>query len=266
MQTRLTQPVTYSFCINDERIILNEYLEKKCTITFLNEIICQSCNATTKKSYNQGFCYQCFMKLAACDTCIMSPEKCHFFEGTCREPEWGEKFCMQSHYVYLANSSGVKVGITRGTQVPTRWIDQGAIQALPILKVQTRQQSGLFESLFKQHLNDKTNWRAMLKNEVSACDLGAVRDALFTTCAEDIEALTQKFGFLNVQKIKNVDVTEIDYPVLEYPAKVTSLNLEKLGKVEGVLKGIKGQYLILEHGVINIRNLTGYHIQLEIDA
>ena len=191
----------------------------------------------------------------------MSPEKCHYHLGTCREPEWGEQFCMTDHFVYLANSSGVKVGITRGSQIPTRWMDQGAIQALPIFRVSTRQQSGLVEVVFKNHVADKTNWRKMLKGEVDIIDLAEKRSELFQLCKDEITALQDEYGVQSIQMIDDADVVTIDYPVQEFPTKVTSMNFDKKPEIEGVLKGIKGQYLIMDIGVLNIRKFGGYHIE-----
>ena len=143
-------PVTYQLPLDEQRLPLNGLLGESIRMTFTGEIHCIHCGRRSNKSFNQGYCYPCFSKLAQCDSCIVSPEKCHYFEGTCREPDWADSHCMVDHIVYLANSSGVKVGITRETQLPTRWIDQGAVQALPILRVKTRQQSGLVETALKQ--------------------------------------------------------------------------------------------------------------------
>ncbi len=192
-------------------------------------------------------------RLAQCDLCIMSPERCHFEAGTCREPEWGQKFCMTDHVVYLANSSGIKVGITRATQLPTRWLDQGASQALPIMRVATRQQSGFVEDLFRSQVADKTNWRALLKGDAAAVDLAQVRDQLFESCAEGLQGLQQRFGLQAIQTIADVEPLEIRYPVEQYPAKIVSFNLDKNPIAEGTLLGIKGQYLIFDTGVINVR-------------
>ena len=167
---------------------------------------------------------------------------------------------MQDHYVYLANSSGVKVGITRGTQIPTRWMDQGAIQAIPIFRVSNRLQSGAVEVIFKKHVADKTNWRKMLKGEVEFIDLGKERDRLFAECEADIVQLQDQYGLQAIQTIGDAEAVAINYPVLEYPTKVTSMNFDKQADVEGRLMGIKGQYLILDTGVINIRKFAGYHI------
>ena len=138
MPAEAGDPVAYNLAIGDKRITLNDLIGHKVRLNFDGVIRCIHCDRTTKKSFNQGYCYPCFRKLAACDSCIMSPEKCHYHLGTCREPEWGEANCMVEHVVYLANSSGLKVGITRATQVPTRWIDQGAVTAIPMLRVASR--------------------------------------------------------------------------------------------------------------------------------
>jgi len=135
--------VNYQLPIGDQLLPLNEVIGETLTLTYHDAINCSHCGNKTKKSYSQGHCFVCMRKLAQCDMCIMKPETCHFEQGTCREPEWAEQHCMTAHYVYLANTSGLKVGITRHTQIPTRWIDQGATQALPIFKVSTRLQSGL---------------------------------------------------------------------------------------------------------------------------
>lgn len=257
----------YSLVLDNNKYALNQYLDKpntKITIEFNNEINCIYCERAIKKTFNQGYCFPCFRSLARCDSCIMSPEKCHFHLGTCREPEWGEKNCMIHHVVYLANSSGLKVGLTRETQIPTRWIDQGATQALVIAKVSSRYQAGLLETACKQYLNDKTNWRAMLKNEVEAVDLYQARENLLRKIEEELSDLQMQFNNNQISWQDDEKIMEICYPVLEYPEKVKSFNLDKTDKVEGVLHGIKGQYLILDTGVINIRKHTGYKVNVSI--
>lgn len=265
MHTELEAPVQYRLPVGDERVALNPLLGERIQLRYAGTITCSHCGRATRKSFNQGHCYPCFQKLAQCDSCIVSPEKCHYFEGTCREPEWADAHCMQPHIVYLANSSGLKVGITRGTQVPTRWIDQGAVQALPILSVQTRQQSGFVETLFKRHVADKTNWRAMLKGQVDAIDLAAERDRLLGECAQELQALQERFGVQAVQVLEGAEMVAIDYPVLQHPSKVVSLDLDKNPLVEGRLLGIKGQYLMLDTGVINIRKYGAYHVTFSAD-
>ncbi len=260
MSSSLDKPVAYTLRVGDQSVPLNGYLGKQIKIEFTGQISCENCGRKTKKSFSQGYCYPCMMKLAACDACIMSPEKCHYAAGTCREPEWGETFCMQEHIVYLANSSGLKVGITRGTQVPTRWIDQGAAQAVPIYRVATRHLSGLVEVVFKNHVNDRTNWRTMLKEDAPLIDLQAERDELFARLERDIASLRDAFIESAPTQLPNEQVVELNYPVLQYPSKVTSLNLEKTPVIEGVLLGIKGQYLLLDTGCINLRKYTSYHV------
>lgn len=262
MQTRLEEPVTYKLPLGEEEIAMNPLLEKTIKLEYSGNIFCVHCGRKSNKSFNQGYCYPCFQKLAQCDSCIIHPEKCHFDQGTCREPYWGEKFCMQDHIVYLANSSGLKVGITRGTQVPTRWIDQGATQALAIVRVRSRLQSGALEVIFKQHVADKTNWRDMLKGDATPLDLKKESEVLLAECANDIKELEDKFGSLAFSVINGIDTQEIHYPVVQYLEKISSFNFDKNPVVEGKLMGIKGQYLIFEDGVINMRRFSGYEVEI----
>jgi hypothetical protein len=199
-------------------------------------------------------------KLAQCDMCIMAPERCHYDAGTCREPAWGEQFCMTDHVVYLANSSGIKVGITRATQLPTRWLDQGASQALPIMRVATRQQSGLVEDVLRSQVPDRTNWRTLLKGDAEVLDLPAIREQIFDACADGIRTLQERFGLQAIQPLPQAEVVEMRYPVEAYPKKIVSFNLDKDPIAEGTLLGIKGQYLIFDTGVINIRKYTAYQL------
>jgi hypothetical protein len=261
MHTRLESPVAYQLPLGDTLVALNEHLGQPIRLNFSGDINCLHCGRKTKKSFNQGYCYPCFTRLPQCDSCIVKPEKCHFHEGTCRDPAWGERHCFQPHVVYLANSSGVKVGITRGEQVPTRWMDQGAIQALPILEVDNRLHSGLIEQIIAAHVSDKTNWRTMLKGQVEPIDLIAERDRLLQLCALQLDALRDQYGPDAIRAL-DAQVVDIEYPVLEYPTKVATHNFDKNPEVTGVLLGIKGQYLILDTGVINIRKFAAYNVQL----
>ena len=264
MASRLADPVEYHLPIGDEQVALNPFLEHRLTLRYAGVITCIACGARTKRSFSQGYCYPCCMRLAQCDLCIVRPETCHYHLGTCREPEWGEQHCMIPHYVYLANASGLKVGITRTSQVPTRWIDQGATQALAILKVQTRRQSGLMEAALKQYVADKTNWQAMLKGQAASVDLVQQRDVLLERVGEAIQAVKEQFEG-PVVEVLDEQTVDIAYPVLQYPQKVRSFNLDKNPEAEGTLQGVKGQYLIFDTGVINIRKYTGYHLTLQID-
>jgi len=254
----------YQMVLGQQHIAMQPFIGQSIQLNFEGEIHCQACDRLTKKSYSGGFCFPCSQNLAQCDLCMMKPETCHFSAGTCREPEWGESVCMQDHIVYLANSSGIKVGITRFNQMPTRWIDQGAIQALPIFRVQSRYQSGLVEVTFKNHVSDRTDWRKMLKGLAEPVDLVATRDQLMTECKAEIEALQQRFGEQAIKPIVDESILTIDYPVQTYPEKVKSLNFDKTPEITGVLQGIKGQYLILDTGVLNIRKFSGYQITMVV--
>ncbi len=261
MNTTLNSPVSYQLPVNDQLIDLNPLIGKPISLKYSGQIFCVHCNRLTKKSFNQGYCYPCFKSLAQCDMCIMKPEPCHYAKGTCREPEWGEEFCFQPHFVYLANSSGLKVGITRQSQIPTRWIDQGAIQALPIFKVSSRHLSGLIEVAIAQYASDKTSWQKMLKNQVEPLDLKTCRDELLSQCESELQSIKQQFGEDAIETLAGQESIEIQYPVNTYPTKVKSFNLDKTAEVTGVLNGIKGQYLLLDTGVINIRKFSGYEIE-----
>ena len=254
----------YRLATPEGDVLMNDLIGREFKIHSMSEINCTNCGKKTSKSYSGGYCYPCSIKLAECDMCILRPETCHFDKGTCRQPDWGLANCMIPHYVYLANSSGLKVGITRTTQIPTRWIDQGATQALPILKVGTRYQSGVFEKLFSSEVNDKTDWRKMLKGPAEELDLEAKRDELFELFGEDIDALEGQFGSEHITILEREAVVEINYPVIQYPEKVASVSLDKAQVVGGKLLGIKGQYLIFDVGVINIRSHTGYKVHLEL--
>ncbi len=257
------QPVSYRLRVGDSELPLNDLLGQTIEIACTGEIRCIHCNRKTSKSFSQGYCYPCFKRLAACDTCIMSPEKCHYHLGTCREPEWGETHCMTGHVVYLANSSGLKVGITRASQVPTRWIDQGAVAAIPMVRVATRYLAGLVEVACKQYVADRTNWRTMLKGEAPALDLVAERAGLLDLVRPDLERLAAEHGQGSIE-VADDPVLQLDYPVVTWPQKIKTHNLDKEPVATGVLQGIKGQYLMLDTGVINIRKYTAYEVRVRV--
>lgn len=253
MATEYGKPISYSLKLGDDKLIVNDLLGKKLSISFDGRINCVSCGRITKKAFGQGFCYPCFANAPENAECIVRPELCEGHLGKGRDPEWEQLHHVQPHFVYLALSSGLKVGITRGTQIPTRWIDQGASKAIILAEVPYRQLSGLIEVALKDHYNDKTNWQRMLKNEVLDDDL--------------IERKDEARSFLptELQQYVNDDkqIWSLDYPSLDTPSKVKSIKLENQPLLEGILTGIKGQYLILDnHLVINIRNHAGYHVDI----
>ncbi|SFC15050.1 Protein of unknown function [Marinospirillum celere] len=258
MLTQHQQEVSYQLRLThpsepETQVPLNPLLGQQLSLEFSGDIHCIHCDRKTSKSFSQGYCYPCFKKLAQCDTCIIKPETCHYHQGTCREPAWGEAHCFQPHSVYLANTSGLKVGITRQSQMPTRWMDQGAVAALPLLEVKDRLTSGQVEILLAQRLKDKTAWQAMLKNQVPEVDLLAEATHVLDAYQEELA----NFPPAAVQRLTGEPLI-FKYPVLQYPSKIKSLNPEKTPQIEGQLLGIKGQYLLLDTGVINLRKFAGY--------
>lgn len=266
MQPRLDDEVQYVLPVADQKLWLNPHIGNTISIRFPGVIECICCGRRTKKSFNQGYCYPCFRDLARCDRCIVSPQLCHFHLGTCRELDWGQAHCMQSHLVYLANSSGIKVGITRKENIPERWIDQGAVQALPLMEVSTRRQSGFLEDLIRQQVPDKTNWRTMLKGNIVPLDLLAEKERLLAIFAEQLEelALDEVFAQQPFRVIEQARPVSITYPVLVWPQKVVALSLDRQPQVRGKLMGIKGQYLILDCGVFNVRKHAGYQVTIAL--
>jgi hypothetical protein len=255
METTLGETVSYGLVLGEVHFDLTSLVGKELKLSYSGKITCSNCGKKIKKSYAEGVCFPCTMKLASCDLCILKPETCHYDKGTCREPKWGEENCFRPHIIYLANSSGLKVGITRKTNVPYRWMDQGASEALPIMEVENRFISGQIEVLFKKHIADKTDWRKMLKGEPESLNLVDWKERLIGELRDDL----QYFEFTLLDE----PVLKINYPVEKYPEKVSSFNLDKTPEVQGRLIGIKGQYLMFDTGVLNVRSHSGYEITLE---
>ena len=261
MKTRLDMPVSYSLPLGQQEVEMNALIGAPVTLCHSGKIRCIHCGRETKKSFNQGYCFSCFKTLAECDLCIMRPESCHFHLGTCRDEEWARGHCMQPHFVYIANSSGLKVGITRANQIPTRWMDQGARQAIKIFAVQSRYHSGLIESTIKKYVSDRTDWRKMLKGGEVLCDIRQEARKIVQQAQSDLDRLEDQHEGFKYSALDE-EAVAIEYPVKVYPQKVTSLNLDKTPQVSGVLQGIKGQYLIFDTGVINIRKFAGYEVSI----
>ncbi|MGW1453801.1 DUF2797 domain-containing protein [Salegentibacter agarivorans] len=254
MRTEITDKVQYYLIFEDDFINMNQILGKKISLNFLR-FHCLNCGLQ-KKIFRQGYCYDCFTSIPQAGDWIMSPElsKAHLDEED-RDLDFEKEAQLQPHVVYLANSSNVKVGVTRKTQIPTRWIDQGAHEAIEIVEVPNRYLAGITEVALKSHVSDKTNWRKMLTNEVLDLNLAEERDKLKDFIPEEA-----KEYYLADRK-----EMEIDFPVLEFPKKIKTLNLGKNPFYEGVLKGIKGQYLIFEDGtVFNVRAHEGFVVELGV--
>lgn len=248
-------PVQYKLSVGDIVCEMNDMVGKKLSIRWQNQIICMHCGKTTRKSFGQGYCYPCFIKIPETEACVLNPEKCQAHLGIARDMTFAQNYCLQDHYVYLALTCNVKVGVTRHSQVPVRWIDQGAWRAIRLAKTPNRYTAGLLEVELKKILPDKTNWRNMLKNVVD-------NSRNLQTEKQRIAALLP--GQLAQYLCCDNDITEINYPVVSYPTKPESIDLERMGGISGKLTGIKGQYLLFEGGqCLNVRKHGGYVVELE---
>ena len=246
----------YKLPVGESLIEMNSLTRKIIRLRYEGEIHCLNCGQLTKKSFAQGYCYPCFIKIPETDVCVLRPELCEAHIGVSRDIKWSEAHCLQDHFVYLAVSSGLKVGVTRSSQIPTRWIDQGAWKAIKLAKTPNRHLAGIIEVELKKHMNDKTNWRHMLTGQI---------DRSVDLLHAKYEAASHLPGEMQDYVTVDDEQTEIDYPVISYPEKVKSINLDKDHEFEGVLAGIKGQYLMFEGGfVINIRKYGGYLLSVEV--
>lgn len=254
MKTELAGPVKYTLPIGEEKVDMNALIGKNIRMQFDGRINCISCGKQTKTSFGQGFCYSCLQTAPEASESIMRPELSKAHLGIARDMEWAEKHDLIDHFVYLAVSSEVKVGVTRNHQIPTRWIDQGASFAIKLAKTPNRHIAGIIEVFLKDHFTDKTNWRAMLKNEILSD---------FNLLQEKKKVLELLPGELRKYTENDDSITEIIYPVEKYPTATNSIGFDKMPDIEGILNGIKGQYLILDDDkVLNIRKHNGYYVQL----
>jgi hypothetical protein len=257
--------VHYSLPIGKNHLEMNTLIGKNVKIAFGGEINCIHCGVLTEKSHRGGYCSGCSGTLACADTCRTSPEKCHYDEGTCREPKWGEDNCLKPHMIYLSSTDKQKVGITKhvSESVSSRWIDQGATSALPIIITKNRILSGLVECIFKGEIADKTNWRKMLTDTPNDATLIDRMNELKSIVGDKIKALQDIHGIDAIQWVDCKAIIDIKYPSIDYPEKVKSINLEKTPEYTGKLIAIKGQYLLFADGaVINLRKYAGYNLEL----
>ena len=254
MASEFSEPIQYYLVFENDFINMNQLLEKEITMQFV-AYQCLNCGLNNP-IYRQGFCKSCFFDIPQAADWILRPELSTAHLGKeDRDLEYEKKVQLQPHIVYLANSSNVKVGVTRKSQVPTRWIDQGAHEAIEIVEVPNRYLAGITEVALKDHVADKTNWRTMLKNDIKDENLVEWREKLKQFIP--IEA-TDYFIERNTE-------TNLIFPVRKYPEKPKSLNLIKSESYTGKLVGIKGQYLIFEDDtVFNIRSNEGLVVTIEI--
>ena len=148
MQTEFTKPINYYLVFKNDFINLNQLLNKTLEFSFV-KYECLNCHLD-KPIYRQGFCKSCFFEIPQAADWIMKPElsKAHLGIEE-RDLDYEKKVQLKPHIVYLANSSNVKVGVTRKGQVPTRWIDQGAHEAIEIVEVPNRYLAGITEVALK---------------------------------------------------------------------------------------------------------------------
>ena len=254
MKTELAGSVKYQLPIGDGLVDMNALIGKEITMRFAGQINCISCGKRTKTSFNQGFCYNCLQTAPEAAESVIRPELSKAQFGIARDMEWAEKHDLIDHFVYLAVSTEVKVGVTRGHQIPTRWIDQGASSAIKLAQTPNRHIAGVIEVFLKNYFTDKTNWRGMLKNEVKTdVDLAAEKERVVHLLPTEL----QKYICTDHQ------VINIEYPVEKFPEKVTSTSFDKNPEITGILRGIKGQYLLFDDNrVLNIRKHNGYYIEL----
>ena len=250
--------VQYFLPLGKQKINMNKLIGMPIILEYLGHIHCIKCGRETRKSFAHGYCYPCFTTAPETEECVLRPELCRAHEGVARDMEYAKRHCLSDQVVYLSLTSGIKVGVTRFSQVPTRWIDQGAIRALEFAVTPNRYTAGRLEVAMKEYLADKTNWRKMLSgSDPGDVDLVKEKQRLKPMVPLDLASYVTK----DMQEV------ELTYPVLHYPEKIKSLNFEKDPVVSGVLDGIKGQYLMLDQNrVINMRKFGGYRIRLQTGA
>ncbi len=257
MQVDLHKTVVYHLPVGNCLIPMNRLIGKKIHFKFLGQIHCVHCGKRTKTSFFQGYCYSCFTSLPQTDSGVLRPELDLSYLGISRNMAWSKKNSLCPHYVYLACSGNLKVGVTRESQIPTRWIDQGASRAIKLAKTPNRHIAGIIENGLKKHFSDKTNWREMLKNkDFQGIDLEKEKN----------EAKSRVHPELQQYFLHNNEICKIAYPLETAPKTITGISFDKTKEFEGTLKGIKGQYLVFEEGkVINIRKHNAYFMELKSD-
>ena len=256
MKSQHCDPIIYQIPIDNKLVPISDFLNKTIKIDFLKEIYCIECDKKINKTFAQGYCYPCFIQSPNTSECILRPELCKAQEGEARDMEWSKEHCLKEHYVYLSLTAGAKIGVTRATQIPTRWIDQGAVKALKFAKTSNRYEAGCIEVEMKKHISDRTAWQRMLKNEIDdTIDLYQLKEQL-------VDILDEKYRHFILD---DENIATFSYPNISFPEKVKSLDLLKINSIEGRLIAIKGQYLLFDdNNVLNIRKHTGFKISISI--
>ncbi|MDA9358922.1 DUF2797 domain-containing protein [Flavobacteriaceae bacterium] len=255
MNTAFGPSVGYYLNLKDDFVALHQFIDQSITLEMIG-YECLNCSRT-EPIFRQGFCKKCFFESPNAGDWIMRPElSTAHLDIEDRDLVYEKKVQLQPHIVYLALSSHLKVGVTRKTQVPTRWIDQGAHQALAVLEVPNRYLAGVGEVALKEIYSDKTNWRKMLQNEAEPIDWVSERNKAIDHLPKELKPYVLH---------ENTEPLAIEFPLNRYPEKVKSLNLIKEQNYTAVLKGIKGQYLIFEDDtVFNVRSNEGLVVNLSL--
>ena len=254
MHTSLQAPIKYKLLIGDEVLNINEIMGEKIQISYDGEIKCISCNKKIYKTYMQGYCYPCFISLPQTEECIFKPHLCRAHKGEARDMTWAKQNCLTTTYVYLSLTSNLKVGVTRKAHLPSRWIDQGAHYAIKFAKTPNRYLAGMIELELSKYISDRTNWRPMIQGKYDMINLVDKKNELSSMLSNHYSQYI----------VKKDNLVKLQYPMIDIPEKIKSINLEKTPKVSGVITGIKGQYIIIDNErVLNIRKYTGYFINID---
>ena len=253
LKSTLQDEVQYSLPMGDRCIDLNPLINKRIKMSFSGDIYCIKCNNKIKKTFAQGYCFPCFRDAPETSECILRPELCRAHEGESRDMEWSKKYCLTDQHIYMSFTGNLKIGVTRNTQIPTRWIDQGATKAIILCTTSNRYLAGIIEVYLKQFYSDRTHWIKMLSGKFEEPD--------FNQCYLDAKKyLDENFS----EYIIDGKWVDINYPIQSIPEKIKSFSFDKEPSYEDILTGIKGQYLLFKNNrVINIRKHTGYSIKLE---
>jgi len=255
MRTEHSVPVNYFLPVGEKEIRMNVLIDKEVKMHFTGQINCIACGKVTKTSFNQGFCYNCLQTAPEAGESVVRPELSKAEFGIARDMDWARQHDLIEHIVYFAVASELKVGVTRHHQIPTRWIDQGASYAIRLAKTPNRHIAGVIEIFLKRYFTDRTNWQAMLKSS---------GNSTINLPEEKKNALQLLPSELQKYYCNDDEVVTIEYPLKEPPEKVKSISFDKTPVIEGILQGIKGQYLVFnKNRALNIRKHNGYYLRID---
>lgn len=247
-------PIQYYLSVDEKPCPLTDKVGKVVSIKFSGLITCVECGRKITKTYNDGYCFPCARDLPENALCSVRPETCEHEFGNEKDREFFRNYCNVDHYVYLSLTSGVKVGVTRHYNVPSRWIDQGAVKALIVARTSQRALAGKIEVALAKNMPDKTNWRKMIKGDIEDVDLAQAWENARQWVPEDLRCYI----------VGDEKVQIFNYPVLEVPQKIVSHDLNKMREFTDTLCGVKGQYLIFRNSVFNVRKYSGFHVEFTL--